>query len=128
MAEIPDKLYFRIGEVAELVGVEAHVLRYWETEFRLRPARSASGQRLYRKSDLARFLRVRQLLHEEGYTIAGARKLLVDGGASDKESRQIGVEIDALKDALRRVRTLRGTLASMSAELSDALDKAGRSS
>jgi DNA-binding transcriptional MerR regulator len=128
VAEIPDKLYFRIGEVAELVGVEAHVLRYWETEFRLRPTRSASGQRLYRKSDLARFLRVRQLLHEEGYTIAGARKLLVDGGTPDKDSRQIGVEIDALKDALRRVRSLRASLASMSAELSDALDKAGRSS
>ena len=53
MADVPDKLYFRIGEVAELVGVEAHVLRYWETEFKLRPHRSSSGQRLYRKQDVS---------------------------------------------------------------------------
>jgi DNA-binding transcriptional MerR regulator len=123
--EIPDKLYFRIGEVADLVGVEAHVLRYWETEFRLRPARSASGQRLYRKSDLSRFLRVRQLLHEEGYTIAGARKLLVEGGG-DKDAKHIGVERDALRDALRRVRAVRSAIASLSADLTDALDRAGR--
>lgn len=77
--QLPDKLYFRIGEVAELVGVEPHVLRYWESEFRLRPHRSGSGQRLYRKQDVAKFLRVKQLLHDEGYTIAGARKLLMEG-------------------------------------------------
>ncbi len=120
MADIPDKLYFRIGEVADLVGVEAHVLRYWESEFRLRPARSNSGQRLYRKSDLARFLRVRQLLHEEGYTIAGARKLLLEGntdGAATTNS--IGVERQALKDALTRVRKLRLAVSSLSAELSE---------
>jgi DNA-binding transcriptional MerR regulator len=111
--EIPDKLYFRIGEVAELVGVEAHVLRYWETEFKLRPARSQSGQRLYRKSDLSRFLRVRQLLHEEGYTIAGARKVLLEGAEAPAG---IGVERDALKDALRRVRALRTGLARLAAE------------
>lgn len=116
--ELPDKLYFRIGEVAELVGVEAHVLRYWETEFKLRPHRSSSGQRLYRKSDLARFLRVRQLLHEEGFTIAGARKVLLEGSeAAAKVS--LGVERDALKDALRRVRELRAGLARLAAELTD---------
>ncbi len=119
-AEIPDKLYFRIGEVAELVGVEAHVLRYWETEFKLRPHRSSSGQRLYRKSDLARFLRVRQLLHEEGFTIAGARKVLLEGGeAGAKSAGGLGVERDALKDALRRVRELRAGLAKLSTELSE---------
>ena len=67
---LPDKLYFRIGEVAELVGVEPHVLRYWETEFRMRPHRSSSGQRLYRKKDIGRFLRVKKLLHTEGFTIS----------------------------------------------------------
>ncbi|MEN9785655.1 MAG: hypothetical protein RLZZ299_919 [Pseudomonadota bacterium] len=116
MSEIPDKLYFRIGEVADLVGVEAHVLRYWETEFRLRPARSSSGQRLYRKGDLARFLRVRQLLHEEGYTIAGARKLLLDGG-EPASSTGLGVERQALKDALERARRLRKAVASLASEL-----------
>lgn len=118
MAEIPDKLYFRIGEVAELVGVEAHVLRYWETEFKLRPHRSSSGQRLYRKSDLARFLRVRQLLHEEGFTIAGARKVLVEGGDVAPKAG-IGVEKDALRDALRRVRELRAGLARLASDLGD---------
>jgi DNA-binding transcriptional MerR regulator len=117
--EIPDKLYFRIGEVAELVGVEAHVLRYWETEFRLRPTRSSSGQRLYRKSDLARFLRVRQLLHEEGYTIAGARKVLLEGPEALAPTG-IGVEKDALKDALRRIRLLRTELAGLIREASEA--------
>lgn len=112
--EIPDKLYFRIGEVAELVGVEAHVLRYWETEFRLRPTRSQSGQRLYRKSDLARFLRVRQLLHEEGYTIAGARKVLLDGAEAPGG---LGVERKALEDALKRVRALRAGIAGLVVEV-----------
>ena len=74
--DLPDKLYFRIGEVARLVGVDSHVLRYWESEFKMKPHRSSSGQRLYRKSDLARFLRIKHLLHDEGYTIAGARKAL----------------------------------------------------
>ena len=112
---LPDKLYFRIGEVAELVGVEAHVLRYWEQEFKLRPHRSAAGQRLYRKQDVARFLRVRQLLHEEGFTIAGARKLLQEGGPEARPG--IGVEKEALQDALRRVREARGALAVVIAEL-----------
>lgn len=112
--EIPDKLYFRIGEVAELVGVEAHVLRYWETEFRLRPTRSSSGQRLYRKSDLARFLRVRQLLHEEGYTIAGARKILLEGAEGPSG---LGVEREALRDALRRIRALRAGIAQLMGEV-----------
>ena len=69
---IPDKLYFRIGEVAKLCGVEAYVLRFWETEFpQLKPNKSGTGQRLYRKRDVELALRVKQLLHSEGYTIAG---------------------------------------------------------
>lgn len=121
MSELPDKLYFRIGEVAELVGVEAHVLRYWETEFKLRPHRSSSGQRLYRKSDLARFLRVRQLLHEEGFTIAGARKVLLEGaeGGGAGKTAALGVEKEALRDALRRVRELRSGLAALITELGE---------
>ena len=114
MPDIPDKLYFRIGEVAELVGVEAHVLRYWETEFKLRPSRSNSGQRLYRKGDLARFLRVRQLLHEEGYTIAGARKVLLEGAEAPAG---LGVERETLRDALKRVRGLRGAIARLASEI-----------
>ena len=116
MADLPDKLYFRIGEVAELVGVEAHVLRYWETEFKLRPHRSSSGQRLYRKSDVSRFLRVRQLLHEEGFIIAGARKVLLEGADSPQNSG-VGVERPALEDALRRVHEVRARLARLLTEL-----------
>ena len=63
-APIPDKLYFRIGEVAQLVGVDAHVLRYWESEFKIKPHRSSSGQRLFRKQDLSSFYRIKSLLHE----------------------------------------------------------------
>jgi len=71
---IPDKLYFRIGEVARLCGVEAYVLRFWETEFpQLRPNKSGTGQRLYRKRDVELALRIKRLLYSEGYTIAGAR-------------------------------------------------------
>ena len=103
--ELPDKLYFRIGEVAQLVGVDAHVLRYWESEFRMKPHRSASGQRLYRKSDLSQFLRIRHLLHEEGYTIAGARRVLsgsTEGGG--------GIDPTQIRTALDQLRTLRSRI------------------
>jgi DNA-binding transcriptional MerR regulator len=75
--EIPDKLYFRIGDVAALCGVETYVLRFWETEFpQLKPGKSGTGQRLYRKREVEFALRLKQLLHEKGYTIAGARLAL----------------------------------------------------
>src|SRR6185312_16268764 len=83
---LPPKLYFRIGEVAELVGVEPHVLRYWEREFRsIRPTKSAKGQRVYSRRDVENLMRVRQLLYSEGFTIAGAKKKL----------QRAGVEADA---------------------------------
>jgi DNA-binding transcriptional MerR regulator len=73
---IPDKLYFRIGEVARLCGVEAYVLRFWETEFpQLKPNKSGTGQRLYRKRDVELAFRIKRLLYSEGYTIAGARQV-----------------------------------------------------
>lgn len=76
-AALPNKPYFRIGEVAELLGVETHVLRYWEAEFpQLSPTRAPSGQRLYRRPDVEKLVLVRRLLHQEGYTIAGARRRL----------------------------------------------------
>jgi DNA-binding transcriptional MerR regulator len=75
--EIPDKLYFRIGEVARLCEVEPYVLRFWQSEFgQLRPNKSGTGQRLYRKRDVEMALRIKRLLHEEGYTIAGARQIV----------------------------------------------------
>ena len=77
MQSIPKKLYYRIGEVCSIVGVEAHVLRYWETEFPgLAPPKNRAGQRTYRLKDIELLLTIRQLLYVEGYTIAGARKRL----------------------------------------------------
>jgi len=74
---IPEKIYFKIGEVCELVGVQAHVLRYWESEFpMLSPQKNRSGQRSYRRRDVEISLRIKQLLYEELFTIAGARKKL----------------------------------------------------
>src|SRR5687767_6821460 len=74
---IPEKIYFKIGEVCDLVGVQAHVLRYWETEFpMLSPQKNQSGQRSYRRRDVEIALRIKQLLYNEMFTIAGARKKL----------------------------------------------------
>jgi DNA-binding transcriptional MerR regulator len=80
---LPAKLYFRIGEVAELIGVEPHVLRYWEREFRtIRPTKSRRGQRVYSRRDVETLARIRALLYDEGFTIAGAKRKLAAGTAS----------------------------------------------
>jgi DNA-binding transcriptional MerR regulator len=100
---LPPKLYYRIGEVAELVGVEPHVLRYWEREFRsIRPTKSAKGQRVYSRRDVENLLRVRELLYSEGFTIAGAKKKLQRAGAEPLEL----ASVRDLDDA-REVATLR---------------------
>ena len=83
---LPAKLYFRIGEVADLVGVEPHVLRYWEREFRtIRPSKSAKGQRVYSRRDVENLFRVRELLYTQGFTIAGAKKALRARGVEPRE-------------------------------------------
>jgi DNA-binding transcriptional MerR regulator len=75
--QIPDKLYYKIGEVAKFTGIKTHVLRYWETEFSaIRPNKSRSNQRLYRKQDVELILHLKDLLYNQGFTIAGARKKL----------------------------------------------------
>src|SRR6478752_2353597 len=87
MEELPPKLFFRIGEVAGLVGVEPHVLRYWEREFRsIRPTKSAKGQRVYSRKDVENLLRVRDLLYRDGFTIAGAKKKLQRPDLPEPES------------------------------------------
>jgi len=73
----PEKLYYSIGEVSRMTELPASVLRFWETEFEyLRPPKNRAGKRVYRKSDVGRILRIRKLLYEDGFTIAGARKML----------------------------------------------------
>lgn len=87
--ELPNKLYFRIGEVAKIVGVKPYVLRYWETEFSiLKPGKTPSRHRLYRRRDVETLIEIKTLLYEEGFTIAGAKKKLKeneDGRDDDKD-------------------------------------------
>jgi DNA-binding transcriptional MerR regulator len=86
--DIPDKLYFKIGEVSELLGVEPYVLRYWETEFSvLQPKKSGTGHRLYRRKDVELLLKIKHLLKEKRYTIEGARQTLQSEGRAPKTSR-----------------------------------------
>jgi DNA-binding transcriptional MerR regulator len=80
--EIPDKLFFRIGEVSQIVGVEAYVLRYWESEFKgLSPRKSSSGQRMFRRKDVELLLRIKHLLYDKKFTIEGARMALLEKNA-----------------------------------------------
>ncbi len=114
---LPPKLYFRIGEVAELVGVEPHVLRYWEREFRsIRPTKSAKGQRVYSRRDVESLMRVRELLYREGFTIAGAKKKLQRSGVEPQEAQEPVAE-DASK--------IREQLAAMRAEIEAFLAELG---
>ena len=83
---IPDKLYFRIGEVAQLCRLPAYVLRFWESEFpQLKPLKGSTGQRMYRHKDVENVLRIKKLLYEEGFTIAGARQHLRSEHKGDKK-------------------------------------------
>ncbi len=106
---LPPKLYFRIGEVAELVGVEPHVLRYWEREFRsIRPTKSAKGQRVYSRRDVENLMRVRELLYREGFTIAGAKKKLQRAGVESEELAEAGappVDASRTREQLLAMRT-----------------------
>jgi len=84
---IPDKLYFKIGEVSQLVGVEPYVLRYWESEFPgLSPRKSNTGQRMFRRKDVELLLNIKQLLYEKKFTIEGARKALKSGKVEKTEA------------------------------------------
>jgi DNA-binding transcriptional MerR regulator len=97
MTFVPKKLYYKIREVCEIVGVEAHVLRFWEAEFPvLSPPKSKSGQRTYRPKDIELLLRIKNLLYEEGFTIAGARKKL-----SASDAGNFSEKAQALPDAPR---------------------------
>ena len=106
--ETPQKLHYRIGELSSLLEVEPHVLRYWEQEFKLRPARSPSGQRMYARRDLERLLEIKRLLYDEGYTIAGARKVLSGPGApaaADPQRIKAALDrVEALRDRIREFR------------------------
>jgi DNA-binding transcriptional MerR regulator len=110
----PVKLYYRIGEVSEIVGVEPHVLRYWETEFRsIRPQKSRKGQRIYSRKDVEKLISVKDLLYTHGFTIAGARKKLREGGAEpaapEEQEKRVTLRTRLLE--------IRGEVASLLSEL-----------
>jgi len=102
---IPDKLYFRIGEVARLCRLPAYVLRFWETEFpQLKPNKSGTGQRMYRRRDVETVVRIRQLLYDDGFTIAGARQLLRGESRAGKVQDALPFSNRPSRDGLRQVR------------------------
>lgn len=112
-SEIPDKLYFKIGEVSKLADVAPHVLRYWESEFSaIKPKRAGSKQRLYRRKDVELILTIKNLLHLQGYTIAGAKKLIsaaedIDSLKVEKEKEQDqSSRLVTIKDELMKLRDL----------------------
>lgn len=110
---IPDKLYFRIGEVSELTRTKAFVLRYWETEFpSLRPMKGKSGHRMYRRKDVELIIQIRRLLYEMGFTIEGARRHLARDGMDSAEQPQLFQssldmkELKAIRQELHTVLTM----------------------
>jgi DNA-binding transcriptional MerR regulator len=105
LPEIPDKLFFKISEVCEIVGVEPYVLRFWETEFpNFAPEKSKSGHRVYKRKDVENVLRIKELLYEKGFTIAGARKYLARSRGSRKEERD--EVLDRIRQGLQDILTL----------------------
>ena len=113
---IPDKLYFRIGEVATLCHLPAYVLRFWESEFpQLMPVKSNTGQRMYRKRDVESVLRIKQLLYQQGFTISGARQQLRAESKTDKGQAAIpfpsqsASEIQHIRQGLREILNLLST-------------------
>ncbi len=110
--EIPDRLYYRIGDMARICGVEPNVLRFWETQFpSLKPNKGGTGQRLYRRRELDLALRIKQLVHQEGYTLAGARQAMeaapvrrVSQPSLPLASRQAPQRLEAAAAVLGRAR------------------------
>lgn len=105
--KIPDKLYFKIGEVSKLAGLPAYVLRFWENEFAcIRPKRTSSGQRLYRRNDVEMVLKIRHLLHEKKFTIQGAKqhlnsqKVNTTGDTAAEFLAALRTELERIRDLL----------------------------
>ena len=110
MTEIPDKLFFRIGEVSRIAGVPATVLRFWEGEFRrIKPRRTEAGQRMYRRTDVELILEIKNLLYEQKFTIKGARQYLKDKSRKPDPApapkseliRQLRKELEEIRDLLK---------------------------
>ena len=104
---VPDKLYFRIGEVSRIVGVKPYVLRYWEKEFAaIKPEKSSSKQRLYRRQDVLLFCQIRRLLHDERFTIEGCRKKIAEPVETKAAEKNKSDCIAHLKSEILAVRSM----------------------
>lgn len=126
-AEIPDKLYFRIGDVAKLCQVPAYVLRFWETEFpQLKPNKGGTGQRLYRRRDVEMALRIKRLLYDEGFTIPGARQVLKSEQQGKEPQLALAIEPTPAAPNNRKLQRLRKDLQDLHALLSRPAASAGR--
>jgi DNA-binding transcriptional MerR regulator len=102
---LPEKIYFKIGEVSEIVGVEPYVLRYWETEFDvLKPSKAPSKHRLYKKRDVELLLDIKRLLYTEGFTIEGARKKLKESKKEEKDQLKLPLTDQKYKNALVKIK------------------------
>ena len=106
MVKIPDKMFFRIGEVGRITGVKPYVLRYWESEFKLlRPIKNKAGQRIYRRRDIEAVLDIKNLLYKKKYTIAGAKKRLSEEiKGRGAQQMELGFTSPQLKTAIGRIR------------------------
>jgi len=103
--QLPDKLYFKIGEVAALIGVKPYVLRYWESEFsNVKPTKTKSKHRLYRRKDVETLLQIKQLLHHERFTIAGARKRIRGLPKDDRRQAELPLTDRTYRSVLVRIK------------------------
>ncbi|MGH7770637.1 MAG: MerR family transcriptional regulator [Candidatus Binatia bacterium] len=104
-SRLPDKIYFKIGEVSRIVGVKPYVLRYWETEFNpLKPGKAPSRHRLYKKKDVELLLEIKRLLYSEGYTIEGARKKLKENRKEDRRQLKLPLSESKYKNTLTKIK------------------------
>lgn len=101
--EIPDKFYFKIGEVSSLLGVEPYVIRFWETEFNLRPVKNRSKHRIYKRSELDTFFEIKRLLYEERFTIEGARTKLKDL-SRERQQMRLALAENPYRNELRQLK------------------------
>ena len=107
----PNKMFYRVGEVSQLVGVESYVLRYWEKMFpQLKPEKDESGQRVYTRSDIDMVLRIKNLLYEERYTIDGARKRLREGSKDRSKGRAKSESSEDVQELLTILKDVKSTL------------------
>ncbi len=114
MSDIPDKLYFRIGDVSRIIGVKPYVLRYWETEFKFEPYKRSSKQRIYSRKDVELIKEIKRLLYDERYTIEGAKKKLKefhrdrvsDSGSRSVEETDLKKTIEVVVKGLREIKDM----------------------